>query len=296
MPRLSAYKTLWAFPRCDVVITNTRFFTLSAVGALLAKRWRAPHVHIEHGAVHVPHQKSFVRAVAWVYDQTIGRCVLLCAKQIVTVSRAGISFVKRLGVPERKVRVIANAVAHTTFKRDTRGARILHAKLVIPPKKNVLLFVGRLVREKGVRELITAVQGLPVTIVIVGEGPERAPAETLAQELGVSVRFAGAVPRDALPAYYSLARLFVNPSWAEGLPTTVLESLACGTPVVATDVGGTGEILPAQALVAPKNVRALRERVQAALRKRGSVAKLPAQYTTPALQASWTAVLHKILR
>jgi teichuronic acid biosynthesis glycosyltransferase TuaC len=86
-----------------------------------------------------------------------------------------------------------------------------------------------------------------VTLVIVGEGPQATPLERLAERLGLSgrVRLLGAVPQDRLVTVYNAADVVVLASSREGLPNVLLEALACGTPVVATAVWGTPEVVAA---------------------------------------------------
>ena len=81
-------------------------------------------------------------------------------------------------------------------------------------------------------------------LLLVGEGELRGSLETLAQEMGVArhVRFLGSVPNDELWRYYAGADLFVLPSRLESWGTVMLESLACGTPVVATPTAGGREV------------------------------------------------------
>lgn len=104
----------------------------------------------------------------------------------------------------------------------------------------LLLFVGRLVPYKGVDVLIRAMATLSARLVIVGDGPERQVLEALARECGVAdrVRFAGAVPDQDVVALYHACDVFVLPSVtrAEAFGMVQLEAMACGKPVVSTDL------------------------------------------------------------
>lgn len=84
-------------------------------------------------------------------------------------------------------------------------------------------------------------------LAIVGEGPERSSLQELAHSMGVTnrIRFAGARPQTELPLWYSAADALVLCSSREGWANVLLESMACSTPVVATNVGGTAEALSA---------------------------------------------------
>ena len=103
----------------------------------------------------------------------------------------------------------------------------------------ILLFVGRLVPYKGVDVLLRALHGIDATTLLVGAGPLRARLETQARELGLSgVRFLGAVSDAELTALYHAADLFVLPSVtrAEAFGVVQLEAMACGVPVVSTNL------------------------------------------------------------
>jgi glycosyltransferase involved in cell wall biosynthesis len=111
-----------------------------------------------------------------------------------------------------------------------------------------VLTVAALSRRKGHEFLIRALaelDGAPVRLTLAGDGPERARLERLAAELGVSgaVAFEGAVAYDRVPALYDRADVFCLPSFAEGLPTVLMEAMAAGLPTVATNVNGTAELV-----------------------------------------------------
>jgi glycosyltransferase involved in cell wall biosynthesis len=112
-------------------------------------------------------------------------------------------------------------------------------------RDRVVGFVGRLDEEKNVRALAAAARKLPegVTVRFVGDGPLRRDLEATAPA-DDSVEFTGWVDHDDVPAALNAMQLLVLPSQpTEGLPTTILESLACGTPVVATPVSGVPDVV-----------------------------------------------------
>jgi len=135
----------------------------------------------------------------------------------------------------------------------------------------VMLFVGRLVREKGVDDFISAAQmilaeGIGVTALLIGEGPERMALEAEAKELGVSanVHFLGWIEHKELPAYMAAADVLVGPSMIEGQGLVFAEALMAGVPVVATNIGGITDIVidgETGLLVEPGNPEQIRSAV-----------------------------------
>jgi glycosyltransferase involved in cell wall biosynthesis len=145
-----------------------------------------------------------------------------------------------LGVPDEKVRVLRNGVDLIAFHpRDRAAAR---ARLGVSGR--VLVSVGLLIERKGHHLIIDALRQLPeVTLLIVGDGPDRnaLKARTTALGLAERVHFLGEVPHHSLPDIYSAADALVLASSREGWANVLLEAMACGTPVVASDVWGTKE-------------------------------------------------------
>ena len=113
--------------------------------------------------------------------------------------------------------------------------------------ERVLLSVGHLVERKGHHLAIEALPHLPkdTILLIAGTGPELASLKELArmQGLGERVRFVGQVPNEQLKWWYSAADALVLCSSREGWANVLLESMACGTPVVATNIWGTPEVV-----------------------------------------------------
>jgi glycosyltransferase involved in cell wall biosynthesis len=143
--------------------------------------------------------------------------------------------------------------------------------------REVVTFAGRLIDGKGVADLLEAFAGIPTEAAlacIVGDGPRRADLEGLARRLGIAGRvlFLGAMPEEDAWAVIRASDVVVNPSYTEGLPTSVLEGALLGRAVLATDVGGTSEIVRSGAsgvLVPARDVAALRERLRELLADRG---------------------------
>jgi glycosyltransferase involved in cell wall biosynthesis len=111
-----------------------------------------------------------------------------------------------------------------------------------------MLFVGRLVYQKGLDVLVQAlgeIKDLPWQLKLVGDGPHHSILESLVNELGIAdrVEFKGWLGSQALSHQYRDANLFVFPSRHEGMPNAVLEAMACGLPVIASNIAGNEELV-----------------------------------------------------
>lgn len=146
-----------------------------------------------------------------------------------------------LGVNQEKVDITPNAVDTVKFNPQNKN---LPFDIEISHNKPFLLFVGNLVFQKGVEYLLEAkkLMKCDAELMIVGDGPLRQELEKKVAEEEISdVIFIGA--RRDVDKIMPSADLFVLPSVSEGFPITILEALASGLPVVATDVGGINEVV-----------------------------------------------------
>ncbi|ELZ97729.1 group 1 glycosyl transferase [Haloferax sulfurifontis ATCC BAA-897] len=138
-----------------------------------------------------------------------------------------------------------------------------------------LLFVGSLIREKGVKYLIESLSHLSsdISLRVVGTGDQRQPLESLANRLEVNSRidFTGQIPYEQLCQYYTDADLFVHPGvWPEPFGRTLLEAMQAGLPVVATNLGGPAEIVQQDELLCPpRNAKKLAETISLARDRSG---------------------------
>ena len=161
---------------------------------------------------------------------------------IITPSNYLKKIVSGWGIPEKKITVIYNAVDEEIEKADGKQSDLPPA---IRGSKKIVT-AGRLVPWKGFAGLIDVMEFFPgVQLIIAGEGPEREPLQRRINDkkLENRVSLAGNLSRQNLLALLTNADLFVLNSTYEGLPHIVLEALRSRVPVVATDVGGTGELI-----------------------------------------------------
>jgi glycosyltransferase involved in cell wall biosynthesis len=227
--------------------------------------------------------------------------MLRAADAVVTIGRNLGAEVAALGVPMNRVATVYRAVPETFSPGDQDLAR---RNLRLPPAVPVVLWVGRFVRVKGLEILIEAIRQLTrverdVRVYLVGAGPEMERVRRLAgqQGLGEVVRFAGPVPHDQLVQWYRAADLTVLASHSEGVPNVLLESIACGTPFVATRVGSIPEIADPtiDRLVPPGDPAALSGAMAATLSLRARGAHQRRILATPeVVRAQFNAVFERV--
>jgi len=194
-------------------------------------------------------------------DPARRRCivdVLGRSDAVVCVSEHMRKAISDLGVPDGDIHVVRNGLDGSCFYPADRS--IARQRLGLPSEGTVLLWVGRMVPVKGVDVLIDAcgaltIGGLDIRLCLVGDGPLRRALAARAAQVGLGrrVMFIGDVFQETLADWYRAADLTVLPSYSEGVPNVLCESISCGTPFVASNVGGIPEIADSQLdrLVAP---------------------------------------------
>lgn len=235
----SAHATIAALRRdgFDFDLIDAHYFYPDGVAAaLLAKRLRKPLQITARGTdVNVlPHMALPRRMIAWAASR---------ADAIVTVSEPLKQRLVGLGVDASRIDVLRNGVDCDRFRPLDR-AEARNAAGV--DTRYVLAAVGNLVPEKGHDLVIEALAHVAdTTLLLVGEGPEAAKLREAACRAGVldRVRFLPVRPQAALASIYSAADVLVLASSREGWPNVVLEAMACGAAVVATNVGSVSEIV-----------------------------------------------------
>lgn len=226
----------------DVFVSHTRFFLTSALALLWARLTARPLLHVEHGSDYVQLESRVARGAARAYDLSLGRALLRKADGVVAISRAAADFVRRLA--GREVPVIYRGMQTELLDAAEPDAGVLQWAGGRP----IVTFAGRLIDGKGVADLLSAFAAMPeqrAVMCIVGDGPCRRDLEALATRLGISERVLSLGYRPELETWAVMraSDVIVNPSYTEGLPTSVLEAALMGKAVLASDVGGTPEIV-----------------------------------------------------
>lgn len=162
--------------------------------------------------------------------------------------------------PSAQVSVVYNGIDEPVY-----GRLDLRAAYGLPPGLPVLCAVGRLVPAKGFDLLLEAVDGLPVSLLIAGDGPERAHLEQRAARLSAAtaVRLLG--HQHDIPSLMASAEAVVIASRREGFSYVCNEALLCDAKIVSTDVPVANEVLPPDLIVPVGDVGALRQRLRALL-------------------------------
>ncbi|GIW17988.1 MAG: glycosyl transferase family 1 [Tepidiforma sp.] len=240
-------RNLHAFA-CDAPgydLIHSHYWQSGWAGTILARRLRLPHVVMFHTLGEVKNRARFGEAEPTLrirHERTIARR----ADAIVTASDHERLLLQRYyGADPARMHTVPCGIDLDLFQPLSREE--CRASLGLPLDRPVLLWVGRLEKLKGLEILLDAVAGLErrdALLLIVGgddrAAPLRAELEAQAARLGIAGRlhFTGAVDHAELPRYYSAADVCVVPSFYESFGLVAVEAMACGTPVVASRVGG----------------------------------------------------------
>jgi len=222
---------------CEVIDAHY-LYPDGVAAAALARRLRRPFVVTARGSdvnliAQMPAPRRRIVAA------------LMQAGRVIAVSQALKDALIRIGVPGDRIEVLRNGVDLAVFKAVARESTRSRLDVGSAP---LIASVGNLVPEKGHDLVVQAARRIDSAhVVVVGQGPEKARLRALADRLGISsrVRFVDNMAQDELASLYSAADVLALASLREGWPNVLLEAMACGTPVVASAVGGVREIVTA---------------------------------------------------
>ena len=260
-------------------------------GILLGRVFKKPVVVSARGSdIHLYSRLPIIRRLL--------QYTLHKADKVIAVCEALQEGIVRLGISGEKIVVIPNGVDPAKFYPIRK--EVAKEALGLPPKQ-VILSVGHLTPNKGFDLLIKAMKILyteldekNLYLVIVGEGKYRRELERIISVLNLDqqVRLAGDIPHHELYRWYGAADLFCLASRQEGWPNVLLESLSCGTPVVATPVGGIPEIISSDkvGLLTERSEETIAKTISSALKRPWEPEAL-AQYTK---EHTWSRVADSV--
>ena len=232
----------------DIVFSH---YWLSAwVGEYLQQWWHIPHLTMFHTLGAVKNSTGIGEDEPELRTETEKELARSCYHIIAPTEREKEGIVQHYGASPEKISVVPCGVNLELFRPVDKDKAKRELEL---GSDRIILFVGRIEAVKGIEQLVRAVSYLQnkssSRLVIIG-GDDASHVETqklrgLARELGIEVKitFVGSVRQERLPYFYSAADVCVISSYYESFGLVALESLACGTPVVATDVGGSKSII-----------------------------------------------------
>jgi glycosyltransferase involved in cell wall biosynthesis len=242
----------------DVVTRNKPdIIQTHAVKSHFLARWAGlpnifPWIAFHHGYTQTAARVRF-------YNQ-LDRWSLRAARKVITVSVPFRDELVRRGVPPENIEIVHNAIAADWGCAARRESAALRQNLDIPLDWPVILNVGRLSKEKDHLTLLKAVRSLRVQLVLVGEGPGRGDLEATISRFGLTGRVTLTGHQESVAPYYGMAQVVAISSLSEGSPNVLLEAMASGVPVVATNVGGIPEHVEdgrSALLVQPRDVSAM---------------------------------------
>ncbi|MCS7001504.1 MAG: glycosyltransferase [Dehalococcoidia bacterium] len=227
-------------------VIHSHYWLSGRVGRFLRRAWGVPHVTMFHTLAEI---KNRARIGERESDERLRheRLIVDDADRIVVASEHERLQLQRFyDVPSSRISVVPCGVDLELFRPGDRAAA--RAALGVH-ERYVVLFVGRLEPLKGIDILLRAVAGLDdrdqIAVLLAGGASDGYPSErerlqALVAELGIAAhtRFLGPQPQERLPTLYAAADVTVVPSYYESFGLVAIESMACGTPVIASRVGG----------------------------------------------------------
>ena len=199
----------------------------------IAKNLNLPYIVSLRGS-DVPFYNPRFKIADKLVFQHISKKIWEKARYVIANSQ-GLQTLATNTLPHRTIHVIPNGVDTRFFYpvKKTHHEKRLH-----------IVTVSRLIKRKGIDILIRAIAGVNnVALTIAGEGNMKDELRELAQSLNVNVKFAGILNKTQLRRLYQNADMFVLPSLNEGMSNSALEAMACGLPIILTDVGGSYELI-----------------------------------------------------
>jgi len=246
----------------------------SVTGVMSKKKYKKPLLVMLHG-------EDVTRFSKIWFLKILARPILKNSDAIICKSNSLKKEVLEMGIVNKAIYIIPSGYAVKRFK--PKSSVKCRKMLNLPINKKIILFAGDLIPRKGVEYLIRAMKLVvksngDIWCYIVGDGILKSELRNLADKLNLNkcVFFVGEKKLDEMPLWMNACDILVLPSLNESLPSVLSEAMACGKPVVATNVAGAPEIVNKDVgyLVKPKNADDLAEKIILALNKKWKREKL----------------------
>lgn len=248
----------------DIVHAAETFFTMSYQSLRLAKRLGKPLIiTVSENLPHMGETHPLRRARK--------QAVIESADSFIAITETTRKMLIAEGIPENKIQVIPWSMDLTRFKPGPKSMKLLQ-RFRLTTKDFVVLFVGRFIPEKGIHEILSALPELlerhinkRLRFVFVGQGPLEGTLREVEKQWKNEIRIVSPVTYEQLPDIHRLADIFILPSKpgykiAEQFGFVLIESMACGIPVITTTVGSIKDVVGDSALtVSPGDTKALAE-------------------------------------
>ena len=240
-------RKLWAWLEeqpIDYLTVNTRFYPHSIKALSFARRKGLAAVVVEHGSAHLTLGNAPMDTAVQLVEHALTSYGKRFHPCYYAVSRKASAWLGHFGIAscgELSNSIDADAYRSQASERDFRK------EFDMPDNALLVAFAGRLVKEKGILQLAQAAKAMagddcrPLAVVAAGAGPLEADLKTLE---GSTFHLTGRLDKADMAALLIQADALCLPSRSEGFSTALLEAAACGTPAIATDVGGVDELIP----------------------------------------------------
>ncbi len=222
-----------------------RFLKWGRDASIWISRTRTPLIVTSHGTSRDPVHGPVGRLALMLIEKRYYRE----ARRVIAVSQAIARELVRRGISENRIEIIPNGSDSRRFHIDQDDRAIFRRSLGIDDNDFVVLFLGALTKRKGLNVLMEAIRKILAGeqrrffhFLIAGDGPLRTAVQRLAENFQ-SVHAFGFVGEARLATIYSAADLFVIPSLYEGLPTTMLDAMTLGLPIIASDISAHRETI-----------------------------------------------------
>ncbi len=221
-------------------LIHTHGYRANLIGLMAAKVCGLPVVATCHGFIRNDRHLDF-------YTK-LDMFLLRYFSAIISVSDRLASELVESGIDSNRLRVIANAVSYAPAPHAAHARRDIRARLQIDEGDFVFGYVGRISEEKGLSDLVEAVQRWDREddrwrVIVVGDGPQRDALERKVHDCGLGRRVFFVGFQNDMSKWYAAMDAFVLPSHTEGTPMVLLEAMATGIPAIATAVGGVPAII-----------------------------------------------------